>query len=171
MKPIELLKKQALTEDWEQAREAAYELATIETEESFNFLVGLLALDNAQLRKIAALALREKADNRAVEPLLAAINNPANKNNRGTMVYALARLDCSHHLKNMFELLIYGNYEVKMGAVTVLEEQLFEFTIDELENIAAMWRDCKDHPEKCPGYEKCREGIESLIEGFLSYLK
>jgi hypothetical protein len=87
------------------------------------------------------------------------------------MVYALDTLDCPDLLPQLFDLLFYGNAEVKMGAASVLDHQIFEFDSEDLYTIRAKWEDLKIHPEKCPDYEESKEEIEHFVDGFLAYLK
>lgn len=166
------LKQVVFSEDWSKALKAFDRLEEIGGEEVFQFFLSLLELSVSGMRNSAALKLRAIADSRAVEPLLLAITKKENLNYNGTLVYALQTLDCSRKLKELFEILFYQGYEAKMGAMGVLNEQIFEFDSEELLEIKAMWEDCKLHPEKCPSFhfEDTEEIIEDYVEGFMAYL-
>jgi len=83
---------------------------------------------DARVRNWAAHVLREIGDDRAVEPLVNAINVPENCNNRGSLVYALQTLDCRNHFQFLFDLAIEGNYEVRCMVLMIFEDQEFELT-------------------------------------------
>ncbi|WP_052733034.1 HEAT repeat domain-containing protein [Hymenobacter terrenus] len=140
-------------------------------EEVLAFLVSFLTGTDVQLRNSAAIALRDLADNRALAPLLQAIFKKENENHRGTLVYALHTLDCSQQLVPLFDLLFYGNQEVKMGAMSVLDSQAFDFNANDLYTIQAKWEDVQQHPEQCPEYEVWQEQIQQTVGGFLAYLE
>ncbi len=123
------------------ATAASDKLGELGGDEVIAFLIPILESENAWLRNSAALALRDIGDNRAVEPLFHAIQKPENANNRGTLVYALEELDCSQKLPELFDILFYARYEAKMSAATVLDEQIFEFSAEDLHEIQRKWED------------------------------
>jgi HEAT repeat protein len=168
---IEVLKRTALSEDWEAAIKAGERLGEIRGENVFQFLISLLASKRSEIRNLAALRLRDLKDSRAVEPLLMAINKKENFNYNGTMAYALETLDCSQKLKELFELLFYQDYEVKVSAMNVLNRQIFEFDKDDLVEIKTMWEDCKVNHEKCPEFEGCKDDIQDFVDYFMTYLE
>jgi hypothetical protein len=168
---IATLKANFVSSDWAIAEPALDELVSRGGEEVLAFLVSFLPGSDVLLRNRAAIALHDLADNRALEPLLQAIFNKENENYRGTLVYALDTLDCSHLLVSLFDLLFFGNAEVKMGAMSVLDNQIFEFDSDDLHAIKAKWEQVQQHPAQCPEYEACRKDIQETVEGFLAYLE
>ncbi|RPD47603.1 HEAT repeat domain-containing protein [Hymenobacter sediminis] len=168
---LTVLRQEALSTDWEKAKTACARLCEMPNDEALNVLIDLLEQPTPRTRNLAALALRERADSRAVAPLLMAIRNPGNHSYNGTMVYALQTLDCRHHLKDLFEILFYESYEAKLMAMTVLEEQEFEFTVDDLTSIKHQWDNCKAHPTLCHGFDENHENIEYFVDGFMSYLE
>ena len=135
-------------------------------------LISLLSSKNPLTRNEAALALKDRQENSALEPLLAAIFKKENHGYNGTMVYALESLDCSKKLKEVFQILFYETYESKMSAYSILSNQEFEFTEQDLFEIQQMWNDCKLHPEKCPCYEEeeTRAMMEELVNDYMKYL-
>ena len=80
-------------------------------EESVPLLKALQSIDPKE-RDEAAMDLRDVAE-AAVPALLRAIHEPANKNNRGTLVYALMAFNCSKYFSKLFSLAVTGNYEVQ----------------------------------------------------------
>jgi len=169
---IEQLKKDILSQNWDEILLASDKLAEIDREEVVTFLISLLSSENPLTRNGAALALRKIGDSSALEPLLSAIFKKENHGYNGTMVYALESLDCSKKLKEIFQILFYETYESKMSAYYILSKQEFEFSEDDLFAIQQMWNDCKLHPEKCPCYdeEETRVMIQGLVNDYMEYL-
>jgi hypothetical protein len=167
---LDKLKQDVFSDDWEKVKDACHQLGEIGGEEVFQFLLELLKLPDSGIRNRAALALRTIADSRAVKPLLDSIRQIANHNYNGTMVYALETLDCGDCLKELFQILFYESYEAKVSAMAILDEQIFEFTSDDLNAIQSMWDTCKANPALCPDFEGSREEIEHFVEGFMAYL-
>jgi len=164
------LKTAFFSPDDKVATAASDKLGALGGDEVVAFLISVLESENAGLRNSAALALRDIGDNRALEPLFRAIQKPENANNRGTLVYALEELDCSQKLTELFDILFYARYEAKMSAAAILDEQIFEFSAEDLHEIQRKWDDLQQHPEKCPDFEACKDDIQNFVEGFVSYL-
>ncbi|MGB4775110.1 MAG: HEAT repeat domain-containing protein [Daejeonella sp.] len=171
-KETDQLKKDIFSDDWDLIKSAAGRLIEIGGDEIVDFFISLLALDNPNIRNMAALALHDLKDNRAVEPLLKAIFKQENHQKNGTMVYALEELDCSTKLKEIFQILFYQTWESKQSAYSILSSQVFTFISDDLLEIKNSWDDIKSYPEKCPGYDdvKTREMIQNAVEGYMEYL-
>ena len=168
---LEKIKADIFSDDWDKIKNATNHLFNLGGKENIDYLLGLLDHKDSSIRNAVALTFRDNKFNEAVEPLFKSINKEENKNYRGTMVYALQMLDCSHKLQEIFKLLFYGNYEVKMGVLTILEEQKFEFTKDDLIVIQNMWADFNTNPYNYPNHEGMKDLIHGNVEGYLSYLK
>ncbi len=170
---IEKLKTDILSENWEVVKTSADRLGQIGSDEVVHFLISLLALENSGIRDRAALALADIKDDRALEPLLTAIFKKENYNYNGTLVYALEFLNCSQKFKDVFKILFFETDEAKIGAYTILTEQEFDFTEQDLIEIKQMWEDCKCKPEICPGFEnkETKDMMQDAVEGFLTYLE
>ena len=165
------LKAEFLSSDWAIAEPALDKLVSIGGDEVLEFFVSFLSGTDVLLRNRASIALHDLEDSRAVEPLMQAITKKDNENYQGTMVYALDTLNCSHLLVEMFDLLFYGNAEVKMGAISILDKQIFEFNLDDLHAIKTKWDEVQQHPEQCPEYVEHKEDIQHTVDGFLAYLE
>lgn len=85
-------------------------------------LIEQLKFADGKTRNKAALELMDAGDQRACQPLVAAICEVANEDNRGTLVYALGAFDCSAYIDLMVDLVISGNYEVASCAFNIIEE-------------------------------------------------
>ncbi|TGE27976.1 hypothetical protein [Hymenobacter metallicola] len=113
---------------------------------SRRFLLGLLAHDNAHIRNAAALAFRKNRAHWAVAALLRALLHPANLRHRGTLAYALERLDCRRHLSGLFTVLFSAagtNWEVQMHILTVLDTQRFTSSPEQRRAIRQQWESLK----------------------------
>lgn len=168
---LEKLKIEFISSDWSIAEPALDELVNIGGDAVLEFFTSFLEGTDILLRNKASIGLHDLADSRAAEPLMKAILKKENENYRGTMVYALETLNCSHLLPQLFDLLFYGDAEVKLGASRVLDRQTFGFNSEDLYTIRAKWEDLKLHPEKCPDFDESKEEIEHSVDGFLAYLK
>lgn len=170
---VEYLKQAVFSDDWELVKSSADRLGKIGGNDVVDFLISLIALDDSGIRNRAALALNEIKDNRALDPLLKAIFNKDNHNFNGTMVYALESLDCSKKLKEIFKILFYESFEAKISAYSILSDQIFDFSKEDLFEIQQMWEDCKHNQFNCPGYDdiKTRSMIQNAVDGFIAYLK
>ncbi len=167
---IELLRAELLNDQVRPWLDAVNEL--IKTDPfAVDHFITLLDNENPVIRDKAAIGLHDLADNKALEPLLKAINKPENINSRGTLVYALDSLDCSAKLPELFDLMFYGNAEVRMSAINILDEQIFEFSRSDLYSIKDKWEKIQKQPELCPYYDEYKDTIETLVESYLEYLK
>ncbi|MFK8006397.1 MAG: hypothetical protein AB8H03_08505 [Saprospiraceae bacterium] len=140
-------------------------------QENLDQLLKLIDSKNAEIRDATALKLKDLKNDRAIEPLLNSIFR--NRNFNGTMVYALGSLNCEEHLVNIFRILFYEGYEAKLGAYSILSEQSFKFSQDELLNIQKMWKECIANPTKYEGFSN-KEIImmmEDAYIGFMEYLE
>ena len=169
---FEKLKKNILSKDHDIAISSSDRLAEIGGDEVVDFLISLLKASEQHTRNYAALALREIADNRALDPLLNAIFKKENHNHNQTLVYALETLDCSNHLVEIFKILFYESYVGKISASKILDEQIFSFTKQDLLTIEMMWEDCKLNPEKhFLLSEETILDIQNSVDGYLAYLQ
>ena len=170
---IENWKEEIQSEDWEVALNAADNLGKIGGDNIVKFLIELLESNDARIRNAASLSIRETKDSRAIQPLLKSIFKPENRDYNGTMVYALQTLDCKNQLVELFKILFYESYESKMGAYTILDKQIFEFSREDLIEIKRMCKECNDKPEKVNGFddEETILMMKDAYEGFMEYLK
>ncbi|MDM4768546.1 hypothetical protein [Pelomonas sp. SE-A7] len=90
---------------------------------TFNDLVAALSSPIASERNKAAVALMDIADSRAVQPLIHAIENPDNRNARGTLVYALSAFDCSGRFAQLFGWALEGGFETSNESISILHDQ------------------------------------------------
>ena len=60
---------------------------------------------------------------KAVAALVAAIEVAANREARGTLIYALSGFDCSSRFSQIFRWAIEGGFEASHEAISILREQ------------------------------------------------
>ncbi len=174
---IQQLKNDIHTKERKEAREASNTLLDLgpdlcaeQHDNLFSFYMELLENDSYDKRCIAAYALAIIERKEAVIPLFNAIFTRERTNYNGTFVYALTGLDCSEHLKDVFEILFYQGFEAKNHAYYILCEQEFILDREELLEIRDKWEDLKKNPEKGVCFESTKEMIEDAVEGYLMYL-
>ena len=85
-------------------------------------LIEQLKSADGKTRYKAALELMDAGDNSTCQPLVAAICDSANEDNRGTLVYALGAFDCSDYVDLLVDLVVSGNYEVASRAFNIIED-------------------------------------------------
>jgi len=179
-KEIETLKGKISSGDWDVMTAATNRLFEIGGQENINYLIGLLNDSNSKVRNAAALTFRENRYNEALEPLLTSINKKENKGYTGTMVYALESLDCKSKLKELFNILFDKNsYEVQYHILTILDEQIFEFTNADLQEIKTKWDELKCDWNRLNNLDKANQKdydiddtlIQSYVDGFVSYME
>ena len=83
--------------------------------------------DNSH-RNTIAIVFRDLRCNKAINSLIKLINKPELKNCRGTLIYALEKLNVADRLDDFIDLLADGNYEVKCNTYTLFEKQLANMT-------------------------------------------
>lgn len=110
---------------WKEKLEAADAIAANSGNCHLGELLELLRSHSAPTRNAAAIALRQIGDNRAVEPLFAAIQTPANLQDRSTLVYALEHLNCSGHFQDVFLLVLSDKADVRLAAANIFFSQGF----------------------------------------------
>ncbi len=175
------LKTDIFSDDWDRMKESANRLFEIGGQENMDYLLGLLEQSNSIVRNAVALTFMDNKFNDGLEPLLKSITKEENKSARGTMVYALQTLDCKNKLKELFDILFTAtkNWEVQSGILTVLEEQEFEFTEDDLIAIKEKWERLKDNWNELNNVDKDnlrehdidRNLIQNFVDGYVTYLE
>ncbi|WP_345955028.1 HEAT repeat domain-containing protein [Mucilaginibacter sp. PAMB04168] len=169
--PIDLLKAKILSDDIEQGSNAIDSFIRLDKKTALDYLITLLDHPNPLIFNRAAIGLHDIGDNRALEPLLTTIKKQENINRNGTLVFALLALDCSTRLLDIFDLLFYGDYEVKVSVAIILDEQAFEFSKADLLNIQDKWSYIQSHPELCPNFERSKEDIEDFVNSYMLHLQ
>ncbi len=167
---IDTLKEKLFSTDRKIAIASSDKLAEIGGVEITDYLISLLSSNDSGIRNIASLTLRTIGDSKAVDPLFNAIQKPENQHYNGTLVFALQTLNCSKRLLDLFDLLFYSDFEVRMGVVTILQKQIFDFSEHDLIHIQNKWLEIQRNPDKCPEFDKCKEDIDEFVNAFVCYL-
>jgi hypothetical protein len=84
-------------------------------------------------------------------------------------VYALQDLDCSHYLKEIFQILFFEGYEAKYMAYQILYNQEFIFTKKDLLKIQKTYQEFSKIAPR--NDDETNEMILATFEGFISYLE
>lgn len=136
---LESLRNQVLSPDPEESYEAFEALTAIGTEEVVQFYLYLLETAERGWRNRAAMGLAYLGDERAVTPLLRAIQRPETRGSNGTMVYALTQFDCRHLLKELFQIVFEQGYVAQLMALMAIEDQDFEYSLEDVAFIQQQW--------------------------------
>ncbi len=164
---IAQLKSDFLSGDDQLARRASDQLATKAGDDGRDFLISSLGASTSRIRHLAALGIYESKDQRALKPLLRAILDPQNKNYTGTLVFALEALDCTDHLREVFDILFYQSYEAKMSAAAILSEQSFIVDNSLIQSIRSKWEAILLDPSQCPAFEDSRDDIQDIVDSYV----
>jgi HEAT repeat protein len=179
---IKQLKSDLFTADnWDKRKTSSSRLFEIGGQENIDYLIGLLDQENSLVRNAVAMTFMDNKFNEALEPLLISINKAEHIKSRGTLVYALNALDCSQKLRELFDILFSAtrNWEVQSGILTVLEEQEFEFSVDDLQHIKQKWDGLKSNWNQLNGvdkdnlrkYEIDEDLVQDFVDGYMAYLE
>ena len=167
---FELLKKRFLSAEHEDVLDACDELIEINNDAVIDFFIDQLDSDRGYYRNLSANALKEMKVQKSVASLIKNILKPQNSKSCGSMVLALTELDCTHHFLSIFKIYIFGNYECKVHANSILNEQSFNFNRKDLSSVEEMWQECLSEPDKCPCFDSTKDYIEQHIESFRQQL-
>ena len=128
-------------------------------------LIKALESADPKERDKAALSLRDIAE-AAVPALLRAIHEPANKNNRGTLACVLSVFNCSEHFTTLFALAVTGNYEVQCHALSILQQQNFAPTAQELREAEQQLNELQQRQDSPSGTELLCSELREVISQF-----
>ncbi len=122
------------------------EIAELKDGTAIPKLINLL-LDKATdfgFKNAIAICLRDLNADEAVGPLMQEIKNPANENQRGTLIYALKNLNCSEYFLDFIEIICTGNFECRMTCRLFLIEKNLDkvssLVLQEALNILSVFR-------------------------------
>ena len=107
----------------EEAMDLIGSLGETGDQSNVEFLLSLLNTTKSHaLRNEIAIALKDIGDNRAVYPLLEALQNPENIKSRGTLLYALEDMDYKPFIEMIVPLIGDTNFEVSRHSFLLLEK-------------------------------------------------
>ncbi|SEG51842.1 HEAT repeat domain-containing protein [Paenibacillus sp. UNC499MF] len=122
MEIIQSLQEELCKNNIEEAELIVEKIGDLKMLEAVPMLItNLLDTDSNQLRNTIAITLSDIGCNDAVAPIVSLLKSPKTINSRGTLLYALESFDCSRHGELFTDLLIEGNYEVTMQALSLLK--------------------------------------------------
>lgn len=157
------LKAQFLSKNYEEAEEHFLQMDSSNLDK---FLIDLLDSNKSSIRSRSCSLIREKKIQNAVPGLFKNIFKEENKNNIGSLVFALTELDCSKYFIEIFKIYIFTSFEASNHANTILREQDFDYTHEDLKEVEEAWGKCQITPSLCPCYDESKEHIEKDIEYF-----
>lgn len=90
----------------------------------------LVSTDNNIMRNTIAIALSDIGSIEAVEPIISMLRHPKTIGARGTLLYALEAFDCSAHGELITDVLLEGNFEVRIQSLILLESNVNNIPIE-----------------------------------------
>ena len=159
-----LKKKVSFSEEQEFFFEAVELLGKSKYKGAFNFLIKLLGSNKAYIRNSAALALASFKDDRAIKPLLQAIDNPENSHACATLVYVLGFLDCSSLFEKLVYLSLNGNFEVQDNALMILGENKFKVSKTQLMRVKRLLQEYPNRAKKCEDWKLLLKELDCYVK-------
>ncbi len=120
----------------------------------------------ATVRNTISIVMRELRLDEAVDTLVELINNPENRNCRGTMLYALEALHCESRVKDLLYLLQEGNYETQYNVYCLVMEKSLSMTFLERKECLSVLRKMMEfeHDENVTDtLSECISQMEKLL--------
>lgn len=96
-----------------------------------DFIEELRNTDEKKHRNTIAMVLSDLRCDEAIDTLVDLINDPRNRNCRGTFIYALQELNCEKVIKNIIHVLFDGNLEVRCNMYDLLSIKYNKLSDDE----------------------------------------
>lgn len=96
-----------------------------------DFIQELCNTDEIKHRNTIAMVLSDLQCDEAVDVLVDLINDPENKNCRGTFIYALQELNSEKVIKDLLHILFDGNLEVKCNMYDLFLKKFSSMSEDE----------------------------------------
>lgn len=119
----------AKSKDEDVAREAIFKIGELGIISAKPLLIELLDSPNSSIRDAAAISLGDiKADD-AVPKILDLIKNPINKNNIGSLIFALQKLNVKDHFITFVNLIGNSSIEVREMSLNIIEDYVEEIPL------------------------------------------
>jgi HEAT repeat protein len=121
----------------------AHQLGDLGDQQAVPILIELLSsTKDGLVRNAAAVGLRELQDNRAVPYLLEQLNADHTRGNRGTLMYALEKLDAPDALVNIVQIMCADDYETIAMGIRVIEAWTKSYQPDIKSQAVQILQDC-----------------------------
>ncbi|MCK7556131.1 HEAT repeat domain-containing protein [Chitinophaga sedimenti] len=98
--------------------------------EAIPFLKEVLLTQTGRLRDAAALSLSEMGVQEAVPLIMGLVLHPDNETNRGSLLFALWKLDCEEYFREFVTIICYGNYESRHNALELVQRHRHSISAD-----------------------------------------
>ena len=153
--------------DWNNDLVEDKKLSLSDKAKSIEYIITKLNSNDTAVRYIASHMILTFKIEEAKQKLIERILNKDTYNSNGTMTYALYHLNCKSNLVDVFKILATQSYESKMHAYSILSEQEFEFSEEDLNQISLIWKKVKSNQEL---EKETFDMIEDAYKGFISYM-
>jgi hypothetical protein len=116
-------------------------------EEGFSSALLEVKSFDAGKRNLAAITLMDSGNPEAIAALVEAIEVPAYRGARGTLIYALSGFDCSSRFSQIFRWAIEGGFEASCEALSILRDQGMTPTEVERQELSVLLRQAQDQAQ------------------------
>ena len=157
--------------EWRNEFVDSKELDKSDIDKSVELIIRKLDSKDTSIRYIASHMILTFKIEEAKEKLIKRILDKETFNSNGTMTYALSHLNCQNYLVNVFKILATQSYESKIHAHSIMSEQIFEFTEDDLNKMKIIWNQFEKSIKRNKELdEETIEMVKDGYEGYISYL-
>jgi len=155
----------------DKAYQASDSLGRIGSGEVVESMIELLNHSNSESRYMAArtLGLVENND-KALMPLLEAIQKKENSAQAGDLLMALEEFDVSAIYVDLFKLYLFGSFKVSMIAKDLLDHKEFSITARVLKKANKHWEHYSNNIKKDEVYALRKIEVEEMMSDLKMYI-
>jgi len=150
---------------------ASDSLGYIGTAEVVESMIGLLIHPNPESRFLASRTLALIKDNdKALDPLLEAIQAKENSQQSGDLMMALESFDVSSKYVEIFKLYLFGSFKVSLIAKDLLDHKEFDISPRVLKKAIKHWNHYSNNVKQDDAFLLKKIEVEEILEDLSSYL-
>ena len=155
----------------ETAYKASDSLGRIGSDDVVEAMIELLSHSNQESRYLAARTLGlVKNNEKALTPLLEAIQKEENKEIVGDFLAALEGFDLSGVYVEIFRLYLFGNYRVSMLAKDLLDHKEFDITPRVLKKAQKHWKHYSNNVKLDEVYALRKIEVEEMLSDLQAFI-
>lgn len=156
----------------EKAYKASDSLGRIGTESVVDEMINLLNHPNPESRYLAVRTLGLiKHNEKALSPLLEAIQKEENKKMAGDFLAVLDGFDISDIYVELFRIYLFGNFRVSMLAKDLLDHEEFNISPRVLKKARKHWNHYSNNVKIDDAYELRKIEVEEMLNDLEEFIK
>lgn len=155
----------------EKAYKASDSLARIGSDHVVDAMIELLKHANPESRFMAARTLGLVKNNKALEPLLKAIQDKENSAMAGDFLVTLEEFDLSSNYVDIFKLYLFGSFRVSMIAKNLLDHEEFDITPRVLKKAQKHWNHYSNNVKQDEVYALRKIEVEEMLGDLKEYIE